>query len=299
MLIWLETALVIILALGGAFAGWLLSRLRRPWWLLGYILPILLLLMIGSARHFPVLDFKIPFRWITLGRLEFALLGPIVTCLFGSLWSRLAQFRLKILLAVFVVLVVLSQSAWPFAVPFFVRHRFINLQGQISDGVCLQSTGYTCGPAAAVSALYQLGIRAKEGEIALQAYTSTAGTDPDLLCRAINKLYADQGASCTYRPFKSLEELKQAGLTIVIIKFSFMIDHYVTILEITNDQVITADPVVGRRILNYKEFNQLWRRSGLTVKKINTPLSSYKNGALQLRNKTNMLIRATTDGSVV
>ena len=75
MWIWLETAGVVLLALLGALTGWRLSRLRHPWWLLGYILPLALLLMIGFARHFPILDFKVPFRWFTLGRLEFARLS--------------------------------------------------------------------------------------------------------------------------------------------------------------------------------------------------------------------------------
>ena len=186
----------------GGLVGWYLSKLKLPFCILGYGLPLLLLLAIGFGRRFPVLDFVVPFRWLTYGRIEFALLGPIVTCLFASLFSRLAGRRVKVLLSILVGLAVLSQSVMPFVTPLFMVGKLERLQTTIDkNGVCLQSTGYTCGPAAAVSALQQFGIDAEEGQIALEAFTSTAGTDPDLLCRAINDMYGDQGIVATYRSF--------------------------------------------------------------------------------------------------
>ncbi|MCP4708365.1 MAG: hypothetical protein GY869_07060 [Planctomycetes bacterium] len=261
------TAVVSLAALG-ALLGWYSSKLRRPFWLLGYILPLLLLLAVGFARRFPTLEFVTPFRWLTYGRIEFALLGPIVTCLFASLFSRLPRHRTKILLSLLVALVVLSQSLLPFVVPLFMTKKMQNLKTTITNhGVCLQSTNYTCGPAAAVSALYQLGIEADEGQIALQAFTSPAGTSPDLLCRALNDIYADQGVTAAYRPFKSIDQLKDAGITIVVIKYSFLIDHFITILEITDDQVVAADPLVGHYTVSRNHFQQIWRQTGITIRK--------------------------------
>jgi len=265
----INIAAVILFAGVGGLVGWYSSKLKRTFWLLGYVLPLLLLLAIGFARRFPVLDFVVPFRWLTYGRIEFALLGPIVSCLFTSLFSRLAERRIKVLLSILVVVVVLSQSVLPFVAPLFMANKLESLETTIDKhGVCLQSTGYTCGPAAAVSALGQLGIDAEEGQIALGAFTSTSGTSPDLLCGALNDMYADQGIIATYRPFKSIDELKDAGITIVVIKHSFWIDHYVTVLDVTDDEIITADPLVGHYTVSHSHFQNIWRQTGIVIERV-------------------------------
>jgi len=264
----INIAIVILFTGIGGLVGWTSSRLKRGFWLLGYVLPLLLLLAIGFGRRFPVLDFVAPFRWLTYGRMEFALLGPIITCLFASLFSRLAGRRIKILLAILVVAVVLSQSVAPFAVPLFMVGKLESLETTLDkNDVCLQSTGYTCGPAAAVSALGQFGIEADEGQIALRAFTTTSGTDPDLLCRTINDMYADQGITAAYRPFKFIDELKDAGVTIVVIKHSFLIDHYVTVLDVTDDEIVTADSLVGRYSMSHSHFLTIWRSTGIVIQK--------------------------------
>ena len=52
----------------------------------------------------------------------------------------------------------------------------------------MQSNGYNCGPAAAVTALRRLGLPAEEGELAILAHTSSAaGTSCDTLCTAIER----------------------------------------------------------------------------------------------------------------
>jgi hypothetical protein len=53
------------------------------------------------------------------------------------------------------------------------------------DGVCRQSSHYTCGPASAVTVLRKLGLPAEEGEIAILSHTSAlTGTEPDVLAKA-------------------------------------------------------------------------------------------------------------------
>jgi predicted double-glycine peptidase len=69
---------------------------------------------------------------------------------------------------------------------------------------CRQSTDYTCGPAAAVTALRKLGFPAEEGQIAIVSYTSaTTGTPPDILAEALRKYYGKDGLIVEYRPFKN------------------------------------------------------------------------------------------------
>jgi predicted double-glycine peptidase len=49
----------------------------------------------------------------------------------------------------------------PFLVPALIKERLSNLTTRLdSNGICYQSTDYTCGPAAAVTALRRLGLQA-------------------------------------------------------------------------------------------------------------------------------------------
>jgi len=135
-----------------------------------------------------------------------------------------------------------------------------------SDGVCRQGTDYTCGPAAAVTALRRLGISAEEAELAILAHTSRiAGTPPDILADTLRRRYQAEGLQCEYRHFDSVSELRQPGCTIAVIKFGFLVDHYVTVLDVTDTSVIVGDPLVGRNSYPFDRFEKIWRHSGVVL----------------------------------
>jgi len=164
---------------------------------------------------------------------------------------------------------VLYISVWPFLAPLEARQELSHLQTRVgTDGICLQTTGYTCGPAAAVTALRKLGLVGDEGEIALLSHTSsTTGTEPDLLANALQKKYGEQGLIASYRSFKDLEELRRAGLTLAVVKFGFLVDHYVTVLGVTNGMVMVGDPLDGLGKMASEEFLKKWRFSGVVLKR--------------------------------
>jgi ABC-type bacteriocin/lantibiotic exporter with double-glycine peptidase domain len=158
---------------------------------------------------------------------------------------------------------------WPFLAPAFNRNHLAALKTYIdADGVCHQSSDYTCGPAAAVTALRQMGLPAAESQIALSAHTSAAiGTPPDLLCAALHRLYRTNALVCEYRHFNSLSELKLAGgLTLAVVKFGFMVDHYVAVMAIDNDSVTVGDPLSGKATCSHEEFKRQWRFCGIVLK---------------------------------
>ncbi len=70
-----------------------------------------------------------------------------------------------------------------------------------------------------------------------------------------------------YRTFKNISELKQAALTLAIIKFGFMVDHYVTVLEVTDSEVIVGDPLDGLDKMSYDEFQNKWRFVGIVLRR--------------------------------
>jgi predicted double-glycine peptidase len=167
-----------------------------------------------------------------------------------------------------MISVICLTSVWPFLAPAFNQKQLAGLITRIDgNGVCLQSTDYTCGPASAVTALQQLGIKAQEGELALLAHTTSAtGTPPDILAMALNSHYAAQGLICEYRNFANLKELAAAGLTLAVVKFNIVTDHYVTVLEVNDREVIVGDPLSGIEKLSHDDFKNKWRFSGVVLK---------------------------------
>ena len=134
------------------------------------------------------------------------------------------------------------------------------------NGVCLQNTGYDCGPAAAVTGLRYLGIKAQERDIAVQARTCTAvRTSPSILAKALERQYKALGLRATYRDFHAVAELRLACPTVALMKFTPSVDHYVTVLEVGNTDVTVGDPLTGKRHLSLNEFDNQWRGSGIVI----------------------------------
>lgn len=256
-------------ACAGALLGFAFSRLPKPYWLFGYLAPLVLILAYGGAVHYPRLSFIPPISWMMIGHKKFAVVGFIVAMILTTPLSRLPQKRDRTVVFVLMVVVAFVMSVWPFLAPILNHNQLEHLQTRIgADGICRQSTDYTCGPAAAVTALRRLGLPADEGKIAILSYTSsTTGTPPDILAEALQSEYRKDGLVAEFRTFKGISDLKQAGLTLAVMKFGFMVDHYVTVLQVTDSEIIVGDPLNGLRRMSYAEFLQKWRFVGIVLKR--------------------------------
>lgn len=291
MIPWIETMGVLFLAAAGLGIGHWCSRLPKLYWLLGYVIPLLLIALIGLTRRNSVWEFVPPMSLLVTGRTEFALAGFITALVLTTPLSRLSHARSRIWVMAFMGLVVFFSSVWPFLAPAFNRKQLQSLNTVLDrDGICRQSNEYSCGPAAAVTALRRLGFDAEEGEIAILAHTSTAiGTPPDLLCAALKKRYEGEGLNCEYRHFKCISELAADGvlphgvpvhgpLTLALIKFSFLVDHYVVILEVTGEHIIVGDPFHGKVKYSHDQFRRKWRNSGVILKRATASPQKFMPG---------------------
>ena len=166
-----------------------------------------------------------------------------------------------------MVLATLKLSVWPFLAPAFNREQLSQLQTRLdANDICRQNTDFTCGPASAVTALRKLGFPADEGEIAISTHCSSViGTPPDMLAHTLQARYGNQGLSSQYRVFHSVEELKHPGYTLAVTKYRPWVDHYVVVIDVTNNQVVVGDPLLGLRKLPQPEFEEMWRFEGVTL----------------------------------
>lgn len=264
---WLETVAVSFIALLGFFLGRTFSGFRKPYWLLGYFFSVGLIAMLLVARLADSLAFATPLPWLIAGRAKFVILALTVTMGLTTPLSRLPYKFEKLAVAILMVVVVTWFSILPFLVPALIKDSLSSIETILnSDGICFQTRDYTCGPAAAVTALRRLGLNAQEGEIAVLSHSSpVAGTLPHCLSTALEARYRAEGLKCQYRYFDSIDQLKNTGITLAVLKGSFLSDHCVAVLEVSDRIVAIADPVLGKRIISHKQFEKSWRFSGIVL----------------------------------
>jgi len=204
-----------------------------------------------------------------IGIKKFAVFGFITTMVLTTPLSRVSQRRNRLMISALMVVIVFFMSLWPFLAPMINRDQLFHLETRFDrDGICLQTTDYTCGPASAVTALKKLGLIAEEGEISILSCTSfQEGTPVDMLADGLQRKYGKDGLVVKCQAFKNIAELRQAGLTLAVIKYSFMVDHWVTVLAVTDSEVVVGDPLGGMSRLSYDEFLLKWRFIGIVLKR--------------------------------
>jgi len=243
--------------------------LPKMWWLAGYLAPLAGIIIYAMASRRAELAFVPPASWMMAGRNKFAVIGLFAAVVLTIPMMKLPRRRDRNAVIVLMIAVVLGVSVWPIVAPAFNRGRMSGLATKIDDdGICRQSTEYTCGPAAAVTALRKLGFKAEEGEIAILAHTSAVnGTPPDELADALRQRYESEGLTCEYRAFKNAGELPADAITLAVIKFNWLCDHYVAVLRVNDQTVEVGDPLMGITRLMRADFEQQWRHVGVVVRK--------------------------------
>jgi hypothetical protein len=269
---WLETIGIILVALLGVLIGKLFSRPRKAYWIVGYFISFVLILFMLITRYSNSLAFAPMIVGVTAGRLKYVLFSLAVTMGLTTPLSRLPHKFERVAIYVVMAAVVVWFAVLPFLVPALIQNQLANLTTLLdSNGVCFQTTDFTCAPAAAVTALGKLGLTAQEGELAILAHTSpVAGTLPGCLQTALQNRYGNDGLRCQYRRFDSIAQLKDAGLTLAVVKSAFLTDHCIAVLEVLDDAIIVADPAWGKRAMTYKQFEEIWRFSGIVLKRDST-----------------------------
>ncbi len=269
MIACLVTVCFVIVALFCIFLGSMFSSFRSGRWTLGYFIPLGLIAMLVTVRFSGAVSFVPLLCWLVAGRMKFVILCLAVTMGLTTPLSRLPRRCEKFIICILMVVVVVCFSVLPFLTPALIKSELLNIRTMVNpNGICFQSKDYTCGPAAAVTALRTLGLPAHEGEIAVLSHTNpVTGTLPWCLYRALQNRYGADGLECQYRSFDSIAQLKNAGITLAVVKNVFLLDHCVAVLEVSDWMVTIADPVTGEKLMSHEQFEKIWRFSGIVLKR--------------------------------
>jgi Peptidase C39 family len=169
------------------------------------------------------------FRAIRLSELSIAGVGLLAGLIYG--WLEPETFGEK--LVVPVVLLVLV--GLPFAIDVAALRTVCN------NDVCLQSTPSTCGPSSAATILKLYGVMSSERELATEAFTYRGGTENWYLARAMRR----RGLTTRFI-VQSPDSLSIPSPSIAGVVLEGGAGHFIAVLSATGDEVIIADPLVGK-----------------------------------------------------
>lgn len=126
-----------------------------------------------------------------------------------------------------------------------------------TTGIVMQTSNYTCGPAALATVLNNMGINATEHELAVLAGTDETGTTMyGLIQAAKSKGLNAKGMKV------SINDLKKNSIVFLTINGN---THYSIIREITNESIKLADPGLGNIAMILEEFNNAYSGYALVI----------------------------------
>lgn len=134
--------------------------------------------------------------------------------------------------------------------------------GQVGpNGVCIQTTDYTCGAAAAAMLLHAHGVPASEAEMALICRTNAfTGTDVYAVAVGLRQKLAGSDREVRVVGADWAALAARRGPSLATIRFGLLVDHWVMIQELRGDAAVVLDPTrESARIIPREEFLSIWR----------------------------------------
>ena len=201
------------------------------------------------------------FRAVPYSELAAAGLGWTAGMVMGRLQRRVFRDQSKGFVAflwgaaLFCFLLILSA---PYAKPLIAPLRG-TFAGRWVNGVCIQSTASTCGPASAATVLSYWGHTVSERELARECFTYGGGTENWYLARALRKRglqahYLLTAPTPKTLPFPSIAGTEYHGRG--------GSGHFIVILGQQEGRFLIGDPVVGRLLLTPEQLHQQYYPTG-------------------------------------
>jgi hypothetical protein len=254
----------LLLALAAFLLAPRIARARETVWVTTCALALGAILIWPLMRVFPIQ----PIDWLgapTIACLELTGLA-IPAVLFFAIASRHVprpSDRRAILFLTAFAAIYFIRAGWWMLAPAAAGIGPTNLD---ADGVCRQTTGYTCVAASMVTMLRARDQPADEAEMARLAFTQTGGgaTDSRTLWALQAKL-AGTGLRPRYLHLDAPGLIAAPKPCLVQLDWGFFVSHMVPVLEATADRVVIGDPLSGRRELPMPEFLAKWKRLAIVL----------------------------------
>jgi len=257
-MIWmiLQVAAAALMAAGGAAA----VRKSRGWATAACGLLLALIVLKAVVGHIPAAEPTL-FPWDWYPYVEpwwylipaMFLMGAGIQVVWQSPWKRHAM-----LAGAGVLLARTGAAGW-------VTSRPSDLEGTVKDSaVCLQTSSYSCGAAAATSFCYYYGVKVTEREMAELCVTrmggpGLAGTSDAGLMRGLRQKLSHRYDIHIARTV--VDDLPTPAL--VAIEVWPGVGHCIVLWRVDPELVHILDPRCGWTTLSKKSFEQMWMGSAI------------------------------------
>ncbi|MCP5560127.1 MAG: hypothetical protein H7A55_20455 [Verrucomicrobiaceae bacterium] len=266
----MTSILALFAVLAFATSSWLLGteiggqKGDRLWWVVS-VIALTVLSFATLAIYVRELQFVAPFSWLVNGSNRRHCFAIVLPFLIGVLSTRATGQNLQSGLRIFNMLALTKAGLIPAIAPVGASAEVTSLHNVFdNDGVCRQQTWFTNGAAAAATALRRVGIRATEAELAVTLGASKyVGTRDDVLANELANRYDSADLTIRHRFLQGTDNLRIWPVSIAVLKLGPFLDRYVVVLEIKDDSVVVADPLVGKQTIPRKEFEVSWRRTAI------------------------------------
>ncbi len=151
-------------------------------------------------------------------------------------------------------------NLWVFGTPAC----YTKSDGIWRQGVCIQSTDYTCGPAALATLLRAKGVKTTEHDCARESDTVPDRGVTDLgATMALRHLLP--GSKVAIRRV-SIDGLKDVAVPALLpLRFNFWFDHMTVLLGVEGDAFLVGDPLRGPVHMARKELEERYLGHVITV----------------------------------
>jgi hypothetical protein len=242
-------ALTIALALGLYALGinlvrrWRSAPARMAVLLLGLVLALpAVIYSLYYLKLYEDAAWLLGLRWAPLAEYYAAGLGLLAGAVAGWLpESRAARFIKHSSILPLMVL----WLAVPYFKPLLMPITWFPMKDVWQDGVCMQSTGSTCGPASAATLLHAYGIEVTEAELAKLSWTSMTSTENWHLARTLRRFGSVRYVLTRPNP----ERLPCPSIAGTRLHGPGGPGHFITILEEHDGRYVIGDPMTGRQTI--------------------------------------------------
>lgn len=166
-------------------------------------------------------------------------------------------------LGILVLFALAVLAMTPFAKPAMQPLDLFPFRSRWKDGVCLQSTPATCGPASVCTVLKFLGTEFSESSVARASFTSASGTEAWYLARWVRS----KGFGAEFR-IENWDHFSPDGILPAVVGVREGIwGHFIAVLETTPEGLIRfADPLHGGQTLPLAEFQRKYEFTGFVMR---------------------------------
>lgn len=168
----------------------------------------------------------------------------------------------KHLSAGFIPFILLLCVSAPYLKQIFLRPDWKGFGDRWSEGVCLQSSESSCGPASAATLLKLAGRSATEKEIAQESFTSRRGTENWYLIRTLRH----HGLEVHYS-IGQPDKIKFSLPSIAGVRLGGKngTGHFIALIGKSGNRYVVGDPLNGREELDQAQLRDRYYFTGFSI----------------------------------